>query len=262
MARVFERFSNEHLQVDSTPITVAPFSMAVWIYPKDVANSQTIMFNGDKDVADNYWRLHLQGNVAGDPIRFRAQDTSGSYAQTSTGVTANTWHHICGVESASNSRAVLIDGGSKGTNATTRTPDNADRITLGRLGASSPGAPYSGWMFWAAMWDAALVDAEVTSLAAGFHPFMVRPGNLKFFAPMGGLETAETDGGNSRDIVGGLTLTAVSDAVGPGIADHRGGLVYPSSPQIVIPLAAAAAGHAAPLVNSLRLKSKLKGLAA
>ena len=59
-----------------------------------------------------------------------------------------------------------------------------------------------------AIWNVALTDAEIASLAAGFTPDQIRPQSLQFYAPL------------VRDLVdarGGRTITNVNSAT---VATH------------------------------------------
>jgi hypothetical protein len=146
-----------------------------------------------------------------------------------------------------NDRRVWIDGGSKGTDSTVvNAMINHDRTALGRAGDDpSPGGYLSGQMAFAGFWDLSSYPGATNSDKGDYWETHVLPGlaarwsalsfplGLAAFYPLGGFDTEETDGGTARDIWGGFDLTAFSDATGPGIADHPGGLIYPSQPMVV-----------------------------
>ena len=139
----------------------------------------TLMWLGDKDVADHFWRLQMQGDVAGDLIEFQANAGAGRVdAVSGSGVTVNTWHHVAGVTSASTSRFAYIDGVAGAENTNNRAPAGTDRVALGRSMTSSPSRPHSGRIADAAIWSVALSTAEVALLAGGQSPALIQPASL------------------------------------------------------------------------------------
>ncbi|MHA2064354.1 MAG: LamG-like jellyroll fold domain-containing protein, partial [Candidatus Thorarchaeota archaeon] len=118
---------------------------------------------------------------------------------TTTAYSANVWHHACGVSIAANSRAVYIDGGSKGVDTTSGTPLGVDEMYIG---TRPDGNNYvSGMVAHVALWNAALSDTEASVLAKGYSPLLVKPQNLVCYWPL--LR-------NDNDIVGGYHMTAVN----------------------------------------------------
>ncbi len=217
MARAFDDASSEYLELDSAPVTAAPFTLSCWFNSDDLTVNQMLMFVGDKDSTEDFWRLSAKGDTGGDPLRFNVNDGTSGSADTSTGYSASTWHHACAVETASNNRACFIDGGSKGTDATSVSPVAADRVSIGRSGDSSPGQYMSGNIAEAAIWSVALSDAEVALLAKGFSPLFIQPHNLVAYWPL----IRDDD----NDWIGGFDLAAFNTptvATHPPLAVHLG----------------------------------------
>jgi hypothetical protein len=224
MARVFASASSQYLEVDSTPVTGTPITFACCIKPGSATANDVVFWIGDKDAGNEAWMLLTEGGNAGppaDPIRLFVRTASGgANARTTTGYTVGKWHHICAVMTSPGSRAVYIDGGSKGTDTVSKTPAGVDRVSLGRQGDSSPGNYFEGSMTYAAIWNAALTDAEVASLPFVEPPF-IRPESLVFYDDMVG------DADN--DIVGGLHLTPFN---GPTVDSDGPGIISQSSPRL------------------------------
>lgn len=230
MARLFDDAASQSLDVDATPVTAAPFTLAAWIRSDDAAIIQGIVFVGDKNVGTQFWSVEAVGTSPGDPIRFRVRSGATIVTVlTTTGYSVDTWHHVCAVESASNSRAVYIDGGSKATDTTNISPTGADRISVGRLGDSTPSDYFSGRIAWPAIWGVALNDDEVNGLARGIPPTRIRPQNLRSCWPLYG--TASPEVNIWRDgVTYNLTVTGPTQADGPprvgfpwpGVAGWRG----------------------------------------
>jgi hypothetical protein len=178
--------------------------MAAWVYTTDAANNQTPIGIFDKSKVASGWFLSLEGSVGGDPVRAIAATPTYQYGQadTSSGFSTSTWHHVAGVFTSSTSRAAYLDGGNKGTNSTSIVPTGPFDETC-FSGYWEGGVQYNsidGYIAECAIWNAALTDAEVAALAAGYSPLLIRPANLVFYVPL--IRDAD------EDIVGGLSLTA------------------------------------------------------
>ncbi len=184
MARNFVRASSQYLEIAGrTPVIAAPLTMACWIYTDDVTVNQIVM--STSRAADNQrFNLQVAGSVGGDPIRWIVADTGTEIAATSTGVTVNTWHHACGVEVSSTDHSAFIDGGSKVTATDDRTPNGQADFSIGRFGGLTAGGNMSGRIAEPTVWNIALSDLEVALLAAGVHPFKIRPQNIVAYFPL------------------------------------------------------------------------------
>lgn len=204
-ARLFDRV-DDVLNADSAPITGYPFTMAGWGKTSQIISNQSLIFIADKDVTDHYFDLIFGGGIVGDPLRFlAASGGTTANADTSTGYSADTWHHACAVGTSATDRAVFIDGGSKGTNATSRTPTGLDRISVGaRNFSGAPSTFFGGDAAEIAVWNVALSDADVALAAKPVTPFLVHPESLVFYLPIIGQFSPEID------IVGGLNLALTS----------------------------------------------------
>lgn len=217
MARQFDDGATEYLERDSAPVAVAPFTISCWFNSDDIAARQALVWIGDKDVDNSAWVLQARGDVGGDPVVFGARQAGGfNVATSSTGFSANTWHHACGVETANNDRAVFIDGGSKGTDVTATTPAGADRVSIAREGDNTPSNYMSGAIAEVAIWNVALSDAEVALLAKGFSPLFIQPHNLVAYWPL----IRDDD----NDWIGGFDLAAFNT---PTVATHPPLVVHP-----------------------------------
>lgn len=158
-----------------------------------------------------FWRLGARGDVGGNPVEFvTGSVTNGqgdTAANTTTGFVSGTWYHACGVEYASNSRAVFINGGSKGTGSTTVTPVSVNDAYIGayKYGGFPIEAYLNGMVAEAGWWNRALDDAEVALLARGKRPSEIRPGALVEYVPqIRGLDSYKRNGWTGNN---GLALT-------------------------------------------------------
>ncbi len=217
MARLFDDAATEYLELDSAPLTAYPFTMSCRFYSDDITANQTLCFIGDKDSETDFWRLAVLGAVGGDPIALQSNDGTTERADTSTGFSVNTWHHACGVAVSATDRSCFIDGGSEGTSTTSITPAGSDRISVGRGGKLTPNFYMSGRIAELGVWNVALSDAEVATLAKGFSPLFIQPHNLVAYWPL----IRDDD----NDWIGGFDLTATNT---PTIAVHPPLVVHPA----------------------------------
>lgn len=104
----------------------------------------------------------------------------------------NVWTHIAGVYASSSSRVAWVNGVAKATNTTAVTITGIDRVLIGaRVNASAVGLYMDGDLAEVAVWNVALTQAEIASLAAGFKPSRIRPQSLVFYAPLMGQASPE-----------------------------------------------------------------------
>ena len=236
MARAFLAASTEYLSVASAPVTAAPLTMACWFNANDVTTNYTLMGVGDSASLERFNML-VRGAVGGDPLSFRAQDSGGgTNADTSSGYSANTWHHGCAVAVSSTDRTVYLDGGNAGTSAVAHTPASIDRTVLAATAHSTITQHFDGELAEAAIWNAALDADEAAALGAGFSPLLIRPQSLVFYVPL----VRDDD----NDLIGGLSLTAN----GTPTVDPHPRVYYPDMPSVAVPAAGgrilgALAGH-------------------
>jgi len=186
------------------------------------------MIGDDGNSTNHSVRLFASGNVSSptvDPVRLRVRESGTQSVSTTTGYTVNVWHHAFCVMVDAEDKSAFIDGGSKSTNVNAQTPTTHDEFSIGEL--SNGGDNFHGLIAEAAMWDAALTDAQVAILALGYSPLFVRPQNLLAYWPLVGRTSPEID------TVGGNNLTVT----GATAAAHTR-MIYPAMPRITVPVAA------------------------
>jgi hypothetical protein len=212
--------NGDYLSLGSAIKTAVPFTMGCWVRPANTTAGMTAIFLGDKDNINSYWALWLRGDVAGDPVQAVARNgtTFDQSAVTSTGYSANTWHHACGVFASATSRTAYLDGGGAVGSTVNVTPHvTVDTTAIGMMRDSTPDAPMDGQIAEVAIWGAALTAPEVLSLAKGLSPLLVRPQSLLWYVPLVR---------NNQDLRQGLTPTAAGDAAVSSVGHPR--IYYPS----------------------------------
>lgn len=194
MARSFSSAATDRLVGSAAWATAAPLSMGCWFYTTSSTLRQFLMMVAVTTNNDNRFSLELRGDVGGDPLHALTEaSASSSQAVTSSGYSVNTWQHGLAVFAASNDRRVYLNGGSKGTESTSRSPVGLNKCSIGAFSGSSNSLGMEGLIAEAGVWSAALTDAEAEMLAAGVPPYLVQPQSLVAYYPLYGAYSAEID---------------------------------------------------------------------
>lgn len=209
MAFSFVRTSSQYVGGAGTTVTASPLTMFAIINPASGIIGQAILAVSDTGDGLNRWVLaHSNVNLAEVAFQTLAADVSAIAQGARNSITTNVWQNVIGVEVASNNRAVYVDATIKATNTDSKTPIGVNEIYIGARNRSGVGSYHDGLISEATIWNAALTDAEIASLAKGFSPRRIRPQSLVFYAPL--LR-------NLQDLRQGLALTAVNS---PTVASH------------------------------------------
>ncbi len=225
MARQFDPGNSEYLLHNSAVVTAAPFSIAAWVkldqLPSAFGDEFTIVNIADLD--DLSWTgWNFRADDGTDAVQFNVDNGASGGASSTADVTAGVWESYCAVEIATNSRAVYLNGGNKGTDATSSTPQAGD-LDGTIIGAFFYAGAYrdftDGQIAEVAIWNVALTDAEALVLSKGFSPLFVHPQNLVAYWPLiRGL----------NDKVGGYNVTATGTVVSP-----HPPIIYSAAPYII-----------------------------
>ena len=200
VARDFVTASGDYLEINSAVALAAPITVSGWMRSNNTLIDQVVLSIVQRGTGEHYMALVATLGLNNVWWTARGGIAAPSQAITTAPWTANTWHHVCGIEASPTDRRAYLDGGNKGTDATSRTPAGLDRTSIARAGFLPSGFAFSGDLAHVAVWDAALTDAEVASLAAGASPLSMRRDSLIAYWPVGGHSP-------EPDIVGGLDMT-------------------------------------------------------
>lgn len=155
---------------------------------------------GDVGAADDqYFSMQVHWDTLTD-LRYQVQagGTTAAFNATVT-ISPNTWHHGCAIFAATNDHRIFLDGANKNTSATTVSPSSFTKTLIGAEARSGAISHYfDGSIAEAAVWNVALSDDEVASLAKGFSPTLVRPDALVGYWPLFGNDSPEPDRWKSR----------------------------------------------------------------
>jgi len=163
VAPVFDG-SNDNLFVDASPVTAAPFSIFAWAETTTTASDGVIIGLGDKDVSNQHdWVLFYNGP---DPdMGWLVRDTTLLIVDTvNQPVLTDTIQSSAAVEAGSTDHRVFLNAANKNTDAGSRAPVGADRISLGRTGDTTPASPLDGKIYEVIIFTDTKSDADVSSL--------------------------------------------------------------------------------------------------
>ena len=187
--------SNQYLSIGSAPATTLPITMACWFNSDSTTVNQRLV--GVYSGSTNYYDLGIRGADADDPVAAVVNGAgTAEITRTTSGYSANAWHHAAAVFTSTTSRTAYIDAGSSATGTT--------NIALGgppntaQIGLFIANIQYmDGRIAEVGIWSAALTQPEIASLAKGMTCDKVRPQSLVFYAPLVR---------NLQDVKGGLTI--------------------------------------------------------
>jgi hypothetical protein len=211
-ARTFAHASSQYLSAATPGVTSMPITLSGWVNIASLyGQNQAVVCLGSNTTNNNRYYLLVTTSGATGALA-KASSTAVQATSTST-LSTGSWHHVCAVFTSSTSRAAYLDGGNKGTDATSASPSSAAITStfIGRCTSSTTDNYMEGTIAQCAVWNVALTDPEVASLATGLTPLHVRPNNLVHYWPL------ESRASPEIDFVGGLTLTLQAS---PTIGDN------------------------------------------
>ena len=166
--------TNQWLALDTAVVTNVPMTFAAWIY-LDATTLETVL-----SIEPNGTKAGYDLIVVSNKLWAITQDGSNVQAQGATDIGTGAWVHVAGVWYGIASRKVFRNGVEDGSNTDSKTVGTTvNRTTIGQRANGLDDQDLDGRIAEAAVWDAALSDDEIVSLAKGFNPTRVRPQNLQ-----------------------------------------------------------------------------------
>ena len=217
MARVFNG-SSQYLSGSSTLLSNELIDFVIHANSDTITASQCSMGLGDSAAAE-YYALYMRGDVASDPLQAikRMSGTSGA-AASSAGYAATTQYIIAASFISNTSRAVFLNGASKGTNATSVNDPSPDFVSIGALRINAIFDYFDGSLAESYFLDTNMSDADHAVVALGYSPIWSYPlSNIRGWYPL------QAD--NNNRVTGGYPdLTATGS---PTDGAHPFNVVYP-----------------------------------
>lgn len=195
MARSFNGTS-DYLIYSGAAVTTTPLTMACWAKWNTLGTSTMLMTIGDNASTNTLLnRFRINKNATNSLVSAAANTTTSGTSVGGTIAATGTWYHCAGVFTSATSRNVYLDAVAGTANTTNVTPTSLDDTTIGASTFTGPsvGAYMDGQIAEAGIWNVALTAAEITSLAKGVSPLMIRPASLISYWPLIGKTSPEID---------------------------------------------------------------------
>lgn len=183
MAWDFPNTIGDYFSRRNSPLSNGPATLACWFKVDATSGEDTFLAVVESGASspDRFQIMQEFGvMVAGQG------DSTGFDAIGKSGVSASTWHHGAGQFNSSTSRYAFLDGvkGMEGTSSKAF-PTAMDETYIGVVNKDGTfSAPMNGALAEVGVWNVALTDAEIASLATGMTPLMVRPDALVGYWPL------------------------------------------------------------------------------
>jgi hypothetical protein len=226
MSRKFSSGGFSFMSAGVAAVSSPPFTIAGWVNQgpgSGTALQNVFSIALSTDPTKHYWRLNLETSGGNKVVSMAARGGNNpeQSANTSTFWTQNTWHHVCGVEASATDRRVFLNGGGKGTNTTSRSPSSVDRTHM----ASIQGGDlyYEGLLAHFGLWNVALTDDEILSLANGVSPLRLRRSALIGCWHLGG-QSPDTDLMGNVNLSPSFSPTRGEDPPVPHVVRAPGGV--------------------------------------
>lgn len=209
MARNFNGDTANYLQNGAALVTAFPLTFACWFNANSLAATSCLMSISDVGSANNHFDLDVltTGAVLAE---YKAAGATVSQG-TSTTISAGVWAHAAAVYVSRTSYTPYLNAGGAvtGTSDAGAAPSSLDVTSIGLLNRDTKLAPANALIAEAGLWNVALTAADVTALAKGFSPRLVRPDGLVDYWPLLGATSPEIGlKGNTMTITGTLATAA------------------------------------------------------
>jgi hypothetical protein len=203
MAYSFTAASSQYLSTASTPVSSLPCTLACWFRITNT-NNNTVLLALDSGASS---RIQITNNGVASPKRavqaltLNSSNVFGRVGANTATYSTDTWYHAAGVFEDNDTINAYFNGsvGTIVTDSPAVSVSGINKILVGaRTSAGSLGQYHDGQIAEVGIWNAALTDDEIASLAKGITCDKVRPSALRFYAPLVR---------NLQDVRGGLTIT-------------------------------------------------------
>lgn len=177
--------SNQYLSSGSGSIFQlgSQYTIFAWVNPSNISGNKIVCaYYGSPAGLSTGWLLA----VAGSQLRFDTANEVSYFSSSTFGAIPANAYQSCAVV-INGSSFWLYVGSAKSSAQSLNSITYASSVFYvgGTLYSGSPSsAMFNGSIAEPAIWNAALTDAEIASLAAGFTPDQVRPQSLSLYAPL------------------------------------------------------------------------------
>jgi len=239
MALSFDGTVDEYLSKTVTLASGRPLTAAGWILP-DLKQQNHIITLIDTAAAGSM--PNESGYFAIGAGKYGRWDLVWGNGKTSTATDqydngGNSWTHLCGTVETDNVRTLYANGSSVATGTGGYISDiaSANKVYIGATASTvnfngiDANEYTDGLIAEVGLWNALLTTDEISALAAGFSPALIRPSALLGYWPLGGPYDGAT---TYTDLAAGNSLTAESGFDATNLVHHPP-IIYPTSPTLI-----------------------------
>jgi hypothetical protein len=206
--RNFASGTNQSLSITSgAPIPSLPFSISAWFWPESNADFQAIVGIGVNNSNDNRYLINIEDSATGQHATAQTRTNSTVQAISPNTYNVGQWNHVLAVWTSTSSRTVYLNGGTAGTNSTTRAPTGMNAIYIGNNMNISTAIGVN--IAEVAIYDVALTATDAAQLSKRLGPPMVKVASILNYWPIYGRGSTEPD------LFGGANLTVNSATASP-----------------------------------------------
>lgn len=214
MARLFDAASKQYLYTSSNPTTYTGTTWSVWFYTD--SSTKTLLWRGpagDQRISVGAFSSRFR--------IFRADGGLGTSCTTLNSYVSDAWNHGCALLTSTSNVTSILNGdiAQKGSSGAPHSPNSTNSFYIGGWSSDLYGR-WTGRIAEVATWSTILADDEVSMLAKGLSPLVIRPDELTAYWPL-----VQDD---DIDVLGAHSLTAVAS---PTTADHPP--IYHASHQMI-----------------------------
>lgn len=215
MAITVVRASSQYLEATGAPLGATANgsigTMACWYAPSSIANGTAFGIGSTNQ--SNFYYMALGMDATGRAFFEGRNGTDAVGATLSVG----TWAHLAGTFNGLTNRQVYVNGAAGAADtANAGVLASIDTVTIGGLQLGSLGRVSfaGGDIAECAIWNVALAQSEITMLALGVSPRLVRPSALVFYSPLRFGTSPE------QDLKAALAITFAAGGAAPTRAPH------------------------------------------
>ena len=176
MSLIFPGASSAFAEVDSTPVTAPPYTLACHLWTNAPAHEGPALGLFNKDSGGDWATVGVNAGKAELTCRSAAAGIKRLAAKNA--FPSGSWQTIVGVFAADNSRRLYDGAAAPVYDSSNAAPLGLNRVAMGRYRDVTPSAALNATCAWFVIWNGTLGDQEAAFLAAGAHPYMVRPDRI------------------------------------------------------------------------------------
>lgn len=192
MARKFVSASNQTGTASSSGL-VYPFTIGHWFNATALAGPNQNMVMLYPSGSTSLCNIGTGIDGASSKAETFTSDNIGTYDVNTIGsaLSTGTWHYIALVCVSANNKVSYIDGAATATSFLQNMGTAQNNMAVADFAGGS--GAFDGLLSDIAMWSVALGANEISALARGCQPYLIRPSSLVAYWPMWGLASPEPD---------------------------------------------------------------------